>query len=141
MQSFELFIDGAWRPAATGETYESINPANEEAWAVISAGGTADVNAAVAAARRSFDSGVWRNKPASERAAILRKMAEMLVDRQDEIALYEVQDSGGTFRKANMADIPASMQTLTYYADLIEGFVAETEDAEFVPVESRNLVI
>jgi aldehyde dehydrogenase (NAD+) len=141
MQSFELFIDGAWRPAATGETYESINPANEEAWAVISAGGTADVNAAVAAARRSFDSGVWRNKPASERAAILRKMAEMLVDRQDELALYEVQDSGGTFRKANMADIPASMQTLTYYADLIEGFVAETEDAEFVPVESRNLVI
>ena len=72
MQSFELFIDGAWRPAATGETYESINPATEEAWAVISAGGTADVNAAVAAARRSFDAGVWRNKPASERAAILR---------------------------------------------------------------------
>jgi aldehyde dehydrogenase (NAD+) len=141
MRTFELFIDGAWRPARSGGTYGSINPADEEVWAHASAAGADDVDDAVAAARRSFDQGVWKAKSREERAAVLRRIGERLVDRQEELAEVEVRDGGGTFRKANMADIPASMQTFGYFADLIEATPEEREDAEFIPVESRNLVV
>ncbi len=140
MSEYELFIDGASTPAEGGATFESINPATEQVWATISAASAADVDRAVKAARRSFDEGVWRDLPASERAAVLRRCAEMFIERQDELALAEIQDGGGTFRKANTADIPTAMNLFNYYADLIEAQEQEVEDEEFIPVPSRNII-
>jgi acyl-CoA reductase-like NAD-dependent aldehyde dehydrogenase len=140
MREVALFIDGTACPAVAGETFVSINPATEEPWAQVAAGRPADIDLAVAAAKRAHESGVWRNQTPAERAAVLLRMADLLIERQDEICLAEVADGGGTFRKANTADIPAAMQTFQYYAELVQSFEWEREDAEEVPVSSRNLV-
>lgn len=140
MQEFGLFLDGAMVPAASGATYESINPATGAPWAVVAAAGVEDVERAVASARAAHDSGVWSRMPASERAQVLRRAADLFIERQDELVFAEVADSGGTIRKGNIADVPATMQTFQYFADLIEGYATEREEEEFVPVPSRNLI-
>src|SRR3954452_15770945 len=114
-----LFIDGEFRPAAKGGTFSSINPATEEPWAEIASATSEDVERAVKAARRSFAEGVWRKKSREERSAVLAKIASTILERSDELALAEVKDAGGTIRKANMADVPATAQTFQYYADLL----------------------
>src|SRR3990172_3817979 len=101
MRTVRLFIDGDWRAATGGGVFESVNPATEEPWAAVAAGAIEDVDRAVAAARRAHRSGVWRSKPAAERAAVLSAIAALVLDRQDELAAAEVQDGGGTIRKAN----------------------------------------
>jgi aldehyde dehydrogenase (NAD+) len=140
MREFGLYIDGGWQPAASGETFASINPATEEPWALVAAAGQEDVDRAVAVAKAAHASGVWRNTPARERADVISKAADLLVDRQEELVLAEVSDGGGTFRKANIADIPATMQALQYYAQLIRADVEETTEEEVVPVPSKNII-
>jgi aldehyde dehydrogenase (NAD+) len=140
MKEFGLYIDGAWKSALSGETYPSIDPATEQAWAIFQAAGREDLELAVQTARRTHESGVWRNTPPAERAAVLRRLADLLIENQDEIVLAEVQDSGGTFRKGNIADVPATMQNLQYYAELIESQEGDRVSEEFVPVESKNII-
>ncbi len=140
MKRFDLFIDGRWQPARSGATTPSINPATGEPWAEVAAATPADVDAAVTAARASFERGEWRRKSGTERGAILQNIATILFDRADEIALAEVQDSGGTMRKATMADIPAAGQTFMYYGDLIAAQADEETFEESTPVPSRNIV-
>jgi aldehyde dehydrogenase (NAD+) len=140
MKDFGLFIDGQWRAAADGRLQATINPASGEPWAHVAAAGPADVELAVAAARRSFDHGPWRRMSGVERGAILGKVAALILDRAEELALAEVTDSGGTLRKANVADIPATAQTFQYYGDLIAETPEEDVFEENVPVNSRNIV-
>ncbi len=140
MREFKLFLDGRWQPALGGQTYESINPATGAPWAIAAAAGSADVDAAVASARRAFRDGPWPRMSFAQRAEILSRVADMLIEHQDELVLAEVADSGGTFRKGNIADVPASMQTFQYYAALIASMDDEREEEEFVPVPSRNII-
>jgi aldehyde dehydrogenase (NAD+) len=140
MREFQLFIDGQWRPARSGRTAPTINPATEAPWATVAAAGREDVDDAVAAARRAFDDGRWRSKSLEERAAVLEAIAGGIFARQDELAAAEVADSGGTIRKANTADIPASAQTFTHYAELLRSLKEEEEFEESIPVPSRNIV-
>jgi len=140
MREFGLFVDGGWRPASGGATYESINPATGEAWALAASASVEDVNEAVEVASRAHRQGVWRGMSGKARGEILNRVADMLIERQDELVLAEVADSGGTFRKGNIADIPAAMQTFQYYAGLAESMEEEVEEEEFVPVPSRNIV-
>jgi aldehyde dehydrogenase (NAD+) len=133
-----LFIDGERRAAHDGARFTSFNPATEEPWAEVAAAGAEDVDRAVAAARRSFNT--WRKVPREERAQILARIAAAILQRSDELGLAEVQDSGGTIRKANLADIPATAQTFQYYADLLSQTPDEEVFTEEVPVPSRNIV-
>ncbi|MDB4968908.1 MAG: NAD-dependent aldehyde dehydrogenase, partial [Myxococcales bacterium] len=73
MKEFGLFVDGQWRSPADGRMLATINPATEEPWAAVAAASPDDVDRAVMAARRSFDSGVWRHQSRQERAAVLAK--------------------------------------------------------------------
>jgi aldehyde dehydrogenase (NAD+) len=140
MREFGLFVDGAWRPASGGATYESVNPATGEVWALAAAASVEDVNEAVEVASRAHRQGVWRGMSGQARGEILNRVADLLIDRQDAFVLAEVADSGGTFRKGNIADIPAAMQTFQYYGGLAESVAQEVEEDEFVPVPSRNIV-
>jgi aldehyde dehydrogenase (NAD+) len=140
MRDFGLFIEGRFQAARSGRTVPTVNPATGEPWATVAAAGREDVDAAVSAARRSFDSGVWRNKSRAERAEVIGRIAQILFDRAEELALAEVQDGGGTIRKAQMADIPATGQTFMYYAELLAGLTDEEELSETTPVPSRNLI-
>ncbi|HZS41212.1 MAG TPA: aldehyde dehydrogenase family protein [Polyangia bacterium] len=140
MNEYRLFIDGEWRAAADGRVAATINPATEEPWAHVAAAGPADVDAAVGAAKRSFADGRWRKLPRAERAAALSRIAAIILERAEELARFEVLDAGGTMRKANLADVPATAQTFQYYADLLSGSSDEEVFDEQVPVPSRNIV-
>ncbi|WP_027582206.1 aldehyde dehydrogenase family protein [Bradyrhizobium sp. Ai1a-2] len=125
-----LLIDGARVPAVSGRTFKSLNPATEEVIATISEGGAADVDRAVAAARRAFE-GPWRTMRAAERGHILLKWAELLKQHAEEIVELESLDAGKPIAAVLRQDFPAAIDTLTYYAgwaDKIGGDVVNTRD-------------
>jgi aldehyde dehydrogenase (NAD+) len=140
MNEYRLFIDGEWRAAADGRQVATINPATEEPWAHVAAAGPSDVDAAVSAAKRAFVDGKWRRASREERAAALGRIAAIIMDRADELARLEVLDAGGTIKKANIADVPATAQTFQYYSDLLSGHADEEVFEEQVPAPSRNRV-
>lgn len=145
MKEFGLFIDGEWQAAKGGKTAPTINPATEEAWATVAVADREDVRKAVAAAKRAHDSGVWRNKSPQERGEILQRVAMAIFERQDEVAAAEVQDGGGTMRKAMSMDVPGAAQTFMHFGQFICGdeykaMILEEYD-ETVPVPSKNLVV
>lgn len=126
----QLLIDGARVPAISGRTFKSLNPATEEVIATIAEGGAADVDRAVAAARRAFE-GPWRTMRAAERGHILLKWAELLKQHADEIIELESLDAGKPIAAVLRQDFPAAIDTLTYYAgwaDKIGGDVVSTRD-------------
>lgn len=89
-----LLIDGKHVAAQSGKTFEVVNPATEEVIATVAEAGAADIDLAVAAARRSFDSGVWRKLPPTERARIIHRFADLVVANVDELSLLETMNNG-----------------------------------------------
>ncbi|WP_171948104.1 aldehyde dehydrogenase family protein [Bradyrhizobium erythrophlei] len=125
-----LLIDGARVRSLSGKTFKSLNPATEQVIATIAEGNEADVDRAVAAARRAFE-GPWRTMRAAERGHILLKWAELLKQHADEIAALESVDAGKPISAVLRQDFPAAIDTLTYYAgwaDKISGDVVSTRD-------------
>jgi len=125
-----LLIDGRQVSPASGRSFKSLNPATEEVIATIAEGNEADVDRAVAAARRAFE-GPWRTMRAAERGHILLRWAELLKQHADEIATLESLDAGKPIAAVLRQDFPAAVDTLTYYAgwaDKISGEVVSTRD-------------
>ncbi|HEX7925860.1 MAG TPA: aldehyde dehydrogenase family protein [Bradyrhizobium sp.] len=125
-----LLIDGARVRSLSGKTFKSLNPATEQVIATVAEGNEADVDRAVAAARRAFE-GPWRTMRAAERGHILLKWAELLKQHADEIAALESLDAGKPIAGVLRQDLPAAIDTLTYYAgwaDKISGDVVSTRD-------------
>src|SRR3954447_8258970 len=85
LASYDLFVDGAWLPAATGRTSERRSPSTGQLVGRYARGGEVDVDRAVAAARRAFDESPWPTLAAPKRSAILRRVADLLRDRADVI--------------------------------------------------------
>src|SRR6201982_2988505 len=126
----QLLIDGRRVPSASGRTFKSLNPATEEVIATIAEGNEADVDLAVAAARRAFE-GRWRTMRAAERGHILFKWAELLKQHADEIVELESLDAGKPIAAVLRQDFPAAIDTLIYYAgwaDKISGDVVPVRD-------------
>ncbi|WP_375784287.1 aldehyde dehydrogenase family protein [Bradyrhizobium sp. Pha-3] len=125
-----LLIDGASVRSLSGKTFKSLDPATEQVIATIAEGNEADVDRAVAAARRAFE-GPWRTMRAAERGHILLKWAELFKQHADEIAALESLDAGKPISAVLRQDFPAAIDTLTYYAgwaDKISGDVVSTRD-------------
>jgi aldehyde dehydrogenase (NAD+) len=126
----QLLIDGHRVPSFSGRTFKSLNPATEDVIATIAEGNEADVDRAVAAARRAFE-GPWRTMRAAERGHLLLKWAELLKRHADEIIEIESLDGGKPISATTRQDFPAAIDTLTYYAgwaDKITGDVVPTRD-------------
>jgi len=126
----QLLIDGHRVPSSSGRIFQSLNPATEEVIATIAEGNEADVDRAVAAARRAFE-GPWRTMRAAERGNLLLKWAELLKRHADEIIEIESLDGGKPISATTRQDFPAAIDTLTYYAgwaDKISGDVVPTRD-------------
>ena len=110
-----LFIGGEWVDAAGGATFETVHPATGETLAAVAEAGPADVDAAVAAARRAFDEGAWVRLDAADRARILWRMADLVEARREELARLEVLDNGKPLREAQI-DITQAADAFRYYA-------------------------
>ncbi|WP_017755098.1 aldehyde dehydrogenase family protein [Calidifontibacillus oryziterrae] len=112
------FINGKWVEAESGLTREIINPANGEVIAIACESDASDACLAIKAAREAFDSGVWSNLPAIERAAFLFKIADKLEERMDELKVLETLDNGKPHREAEF-DIGDAANCFRYYAGLV----------------------
>src|SRR6202048_1329788 len=125
-----LLIDGQSVPSASGRMFNTLNPATEQVIATVAEGNEIDVDRAVAAARRAFE-GPWRTMRASERGQILLRLVALMKRHADEIAALESLDAGKPISGVLRQDLPAAIDTLTYYAgwaDKISGEVVSTRD-------------
>ncbi|KNB51583.1 aldehyde dehydrogenase family protein [Streptomyces caatingaensis] len=113
-----IHVDGVWRGAASGDRREVLDPADAKVLAVVAEGGAADADAAVAAARRAFDDGPWPRTPVAERAALLRRVADLLQRDREEIALVESRDTGKTLEEGRV-DVDDVTNAFRYFADLV----------------------
>lgn len=122
----ECFIDGKWVPAASGKTFATINPATEQTIAEVAEGDQEDINAAVAAARKAFDSGPWSRMDARQRGRLMYKLADLLEDNLDELAALESLDNGKPIRDSRAADVPLTIDCLRYYAGFADKIHGDT---------------
>ncbi|HVN40969.1 MAG TPA: aldehyde dehydrogenase family protein [Myxococcota bacterium] len=112
----QMLIDGKLVPAASGKTFPSYNPATGEVLAQVPEGEREDIERAVRAARRAFESGAWPAMTASERGRLLWKLADLIDANGDELAALESLDNGKPVTVARAADIPLSSDCLRYFA-------------------------
>lgn len=119
-----LFIDGQWVAPLDGRIERSVDPATGRPWAEVAFGGAADIDRAVDAARRAFE-GPWRRMPGHERAALLRRLAELYREHAPELARLESRDNGRAIREARV-DVGAHAQWYRYYAGLAEQLSGRT---------------
>ena len=126
MQHTQLYIHGAHAAATSGETFESVNPATGQTFAIIDQASQKDVDAAVASAQAGF--AVWSNMMPVERARILLKAVHILRERNDELAQLEVQDTGKPMQEANCVDVASGADVIEYYAGLISAMQGTQQD-------------
>src|SRR6266536_2413466 len=112
---YGLFVDGEFGPAADGQDFPTVNPATEEQLARVALAGPADVDRAVAAARRAYQQ-VWGPMPGAERAQYLYRIARVLQERAREFAVLESLDNGKPIRESRDVDIPLAAAHFFYYA-------------------------
>ena len=133
-----LFIDGDFVDAAGGGRFATINPANGETLADMSAGMPEDIDRAVAAAKSAFKSGCWSRIAPRERMDILYRFADLIDEHAGDLAVLETLDMGKPIGDVVADDIPAVISTIRFMAegiDKIEGSVTNTDN------DSMHLVI
>ncbi|WP_339686993.1 aldehyde dehydrogenase family protein [Gimesia maris] len=120
----QLLIDGKWVDAISGKTFATINPATEEVIAEVAEGDAADIDLAVKAARKAFESGPWSKMDARDRGRLIYRLADLIEENIEELAALESLDNGKPIRDSRAADLPLVIDCLRYYAgwaDKIEG--------------------
>ena len=116
----DLFIDGAFTPAAAGRTFDDITGRDGSRIAAVAQGDARDVDRAVAAARRAFDDRRWSDQPPTARKRVLLRLAELVREHLDELALLESLDVGKPIRDTLAVDVPSAAATYQWYAETID---------------------
>lgn len=134
LEQFDMIIDGLAVGAASGETYESENPYLGRAWAVVPDAGIEDVDRAVAAARTALE-GPWGAMTGFDRAALMRRLAELIAENAERLAALEVSDSGKLYRE--MVGQTRGLGTwYAYFAGL-----ADKIEGRQIPVPNPNYLV
>ena len=128
-----LLIGGRFAPAADGRSFSVENPAQERSIAQVAQGGAADVDRAVAAARRAFEQGPWRRMNPSERGRLLWKLADRIEELSEEFAQIESLDNGKPLVVARAADVALTVDHFRYYA----GWATKIE-GETIPINGPD---
>ena len=116
----QAFIDGSFRPAISGKTFPTTNPATGDVLAQIAACGPEDVDFAVAKARDAFEDGRWSRLHPKERKEVLIKLSKLIKRNARELAVMESLDSGKTIYDCETVDVPETVHCLTWHAELID---------------------
>jgi phenylacetaldehyde dehydrogenase len=120
----QLLINGRWVGAASGKTFDVFNPADGSLIARVAEGDAEDINRAVSAARRAFESGPWNRTTPRERGKLLWRIGDLILQHGDELAELESIDNGKPRAVARVADIPLAADLFHYmagWATKIEG--------------------
>jgi len=113
-----LFIDGDWVAAESQDRIEVVSPWSEEVIASVPSGARADVDRAVAAARRAFESGPWPATPLEERMAIVSRLRDLLVERTDDFARLITDEMGCPISQSRSIQVPNPVGILEAYLDV-----------------------
>jgi aldehyde dehydrogenase (NAD+) len=140
MRTYTLYLNGQFGESVTKQTFESINPFNQEVVARVARAGAEDVNRAVAAARKAFDEGPWPRMPREERAAMLKAISDKINERKALLVELEVADSGSTLRKAK-EDIYLAARNMNYFSKLAALELVEPITDLSKPGFSQNLIV
>lgn len=116
----QAFVDGSFRPAASGKTFTSVNPATGAVLAELAACDASDVDFAVAKARDAFEDGRWSRLHPGARKAVLIRLAKLIKRNARELAVMESLDSGKTIYDCETVDLPETIHCLTWHAELID---------------------
>ena len=111
-----MLIGGKWVEAVSGKTFETYNPATGEILARVAEGDKADIDLAVKAARKAFESGPWPEMSPSERGRLLWKLAELVDQHREELAELETLDNGKPVFFSRLVDVPTASDAFRYYA-------------------------
>ena len=121
----QLFINGCYLPAAQGETFTVDSPATQQPLVQMACGSHLDIDLAVQAARASFECGNWSQASPARRKATLLKLATLMEQHQEELALLETLDTGKPIRHSLRDDIPGAVRCLRWYAEAIDKVYGE----------------
>jgi acyl-CoA reductase-like NAD-dependent aldehyde dehydrogenase/alcohol dehydrogenase class IV len=118
MEHYKLFIDGEFVEAASGDVFETIDPGTGIPFATVAKAGQADAEAAIAAARRAFDSGIWSGLSPAARADKIYDFADQVVQQTLRLALMESMDAGQVIKLAKYWGMlgSAMLRNLAYHA-------------------------
>ncbi len=115
-----LFIDGGWRDALSGEQFDCLSPIDGRLLTQVAAGDAADIEAAVRAARSSFERGDWSRAAPRHRKQVLLRFAELVREHRDELALTETLDMGKPISDSLSVDVPSSANCLQWYGEAVD---------------------
>jgi acyl-CoA reductase-like NAD-dependent aldehyde dehydrogenase len=121
-----LYIDAQWHDSASGARRDVINPATGGLLTTVAEAGPEDVDAAVAAARRAFDTGPWAGLSGRERGDVLLRAAALLERHREELARLESVDTGKPIAFARMVDLGDTIDHFTYYGGLASAIQGAT---------------
>ncbi len=116
----QAFIDGRYLDAASGATFDCVNPATGKLLARVAAGDSEDINRAVISARAAFRKANWARLAPAKRKAVLLRFADLIREHGDELALLETLDVGKPINDSLKVDIPAAARCVQWYAEAID---------------------
>ncbi len=130
------FIDGGYVDAADGATFACVTPRDGTTLARVAACSEIDVDRAVRGARAAFESGVWSEMAPKQRRLVMLRMAALIDEHADELALLESLDMGKGIRNARNDDIPGAVRCYDYYANAIDKLPGEV-----MPTDPGSLIM
>jgi betaine-aldehyde dehydrogenase len=130
-RKYQLFIDGKWVDAESGKTFTTPNPATGETLAEVAEADKADVDKAVAAARKAFE-GKWGKMSARDRGRLMYKLSQLIEEHSQELAELETADNGKPIRESQYVDLPQVVENFEYFA----GWATKIE-GETIPVPGQ----
>lgn len=136
----KFVVDGRWMVSSAGRTFDSVEPATEGALGTVAEAGPEDVDRAVDAARRAFDTGPWPRLSPSERADALLLFADLMEERQDELAKIEARDTGLPITLTSGGHLPRAIAHFRHFAAEAERLTGESYpmDDAFLSIVQRE---
>ena len=131
-----IYVDGAFRGAHSGDTFDSVNPATGGVLAAVASAQSGDVDAAVVSARRAFEAGDWSRSSVGDRRRVLLRLAELVTEHGVELALLDSMDMGKLVSEAFTVDVPSAAALFAYYGEALDKI-----NGEIAPTEPGNLAL
>ena len=137
---YEMLVGGEWVEARSGKTFESVNPFTGKVWATAPEAGEEDVDRAVRAAREAFDKGPWGRMTGTERARLMRRLAELIAENAESLAIVESTDNGKLLREMSgqMGALPEWYYYFAGAADKVQGDTIPSHNPDFFVYTRRE---
>lgn len=132
MKNYKMLINGEWKNSKDGSTLPVVNPFNKEIWGTIPQSSKEDIDMVIEAANNTFQT-VWKKKSGFERAKFMFKLADLIEENADEIALLETKDNGKVIRETKK-QVPFTARALRFFGGYADKIYGET-----IPLDNMNL--